>query len=155
MKGSGSGNIGRSNNRKNRQQRQQQSHQGQQQSDDKQQSQSSHSSGQNGGQSLSKADIDSIASTMVKMQEDKKEEDSSKETVKMIREKVRMAVTSCEAETNEAIHYSGGFVDIVFEQPPAYQWIQSLPIIEYSDAELEEDASVVEGRIDTKETEGG
>uniref|UniRef100_A0A0G4I0C2 Uncharacterized protein n=1 Tax=Chromera velia CCMP2878 TaxID=1169474 RepID=A0A0G4I0C2_9ALVE len=78
MKGSGSGNIERSNNRKNRQQRQQQSHQGQQQSDDKQQSQSSHSSGQNGGQSLSKADIDSIASMMVKMQEDKKEGDSSR-----------------------------------------------------------------------------
>uniref|UniRef100_A0A0G4HM09 Uncharacterized protein n=1 Tax=Chromera velia CCMP2878 TaxID=1169474 RepID=A0A0G4HM09_9ALVE len=35
VKGSGSGNIGRSNNRKNRQQREQQSHQGQQQSDDK------------------------------------------------------------------------------------------------------------------------
>uniref|UniRef100_A0A0G4FZ02 Uncharacterized protein n=1 Tax=Chromera velia CCMP2878 TaxID=1169474 RepID=A0A0G4FZ02_9ALVE len=67
MKGSGSGNIGRSNNRKNRQQRQQQSYQGQQQSDDKQQSQSSQSSGQKGGQSLCKANIDSITSTMLKM----------------------------------------------------------------------------------------
>uniref|UniRef100_A0A0G4HJN0 Uncharacterized protein n=1 Tax=Chromera velia CCMP2878 TaxID=1169474 RepID=A0A0G4HJN0_9ALVE len=120
VKGLGSGNIGRSNNRKNRQQRQQQSHQGQQQSDDKQQSQSSQSSGQKGGQSLSKVDVDSIASTMLKMQEDKKEGDSSRETAKMTREKVRMAVTSCEAETNEAIRYGGGFVDMVLEQPPAW-----------------------------------
>uniref|UniRef100_A0A0G4FYS1 Uncharacterized protein n=1 Tax=Chromera velia CCMP2878 TaxID=1169474 RepID=A0A0G4FYS1_9ALVE len=60
----------------------------------------------------------------------------------MTREKVRMAVTSYEAETNEAIRYGGGFVDMVFEQPPA--WIQSLPIVEYSDAELEEDAPAVE-----------
>uniref|UniRef100_A0A0G4FQ91 Uncharacterized protein n=1 Tax=Chromera velia CCMP2878 TaxID=1169474 RepID=A0A0G4FQ91_9ALVE len=71
----------------------------------------------------------------------------------MTRKKVRMAVTSCEAETNEAIRYGGGFVDMVFEQPPA--WIQSLPIVEYSDAELEEDAPAVEGRTDTEETEGG
>uniref|UniRef100_A0A0G4IA19 Uncharacterized protein n=1 Tax=Chromera velia CCMP2878 TaxID=1169474 RepID=A0A0G4IA19_9ALVE len=68
-------------------------------------------------------------------------------------EKVRMAVTSCEAETNEAIRYGGGFVDMVFEQSPT--WIQSLSIVEYSDVELEEDAPAVEGRTDIEETEGG